>query len=106
MVNLPEANQLHRRNLPMLEEAYPVTEAREALRRALATVLEADVPPLADEMNLFQEFYLDSMSMLETLMELEDMLDFKVDPEELDIKDFETVGGYCSFLIGMKAAAR
>ena len=46
------------------------------------------------------------MSMLETLMELEDMLDFKVDPEELDIKDFETVGGYCSFLIGMKAAAR
>lgn len=89
----------------MLEEAYSVTEAREALRKALASVLEDDIPPLSDEMNLFQEFYLDSMSMLETLIELEDMLEFRVDPEELDIKDFETVGGYCSFLVQIKAAA-
>lgn len=89
----------------MLEETCSVNEAREALRKALASVLEDDIPPLSDEMNLFQEFCLDSMSMLETLIELEDMLEFKVDPEELDIKDFETVGGYCSFLVQITAAS-
>ena len=36
----------------MLEEAFSVTEAREALRNALASVLEDDIPPLSDEMNL------------------------------------------------------
>jgi len=87
------------------ETLYTINEARYDLRKALATVLEEQVPPLDDEMNLFQEFRLDSMSMLETLMELEDMLGFNVDPEELDIKDFETVGGYSTFLVNIKAAA-
>lgn len=89
----------------MLEDAYTQKEARNDLRKALATVLEEQIPPLSDEMNLFKEFQLDSMSMLETLMELEDMLGFNVDPEELDIKDFETVGGYSSFLVTIKAAS-
>ena len=89
----------------MLKVAYTQTDARNDLRQALATVLEEEIPPLSDEMNLFKEFYLDSMSMLESLMELEDMLGFNVDPESLDIKDFETVGRYSSFLVSIKAAA-
>ncbi|OKL45147.1 acyl carrier protein [Pseudovibrio exalbescens] len=89
----------------MLDKPLTQQEAREQLRKALASVLEEQIPPLSDEMNLFSEFHLDSMSMLETLMELEDMLGFHVDPEELDIKDFETVGGYSSFLVSVKDAA-
>ncbi|WP_299601591.1 acyl carrier protein [uncultured Tateyamaria sp.] len=88
----------------MLDNPYTHNEARDDLRKALAAVLEESIPPLSDEMNLFREFRLDSMSMLETLMELEDMLGFNVDPEELDIKDFETVAGYSGFLVAIKAA--
>lgn len=87
----------------MLDSAFTMADARENLRTALATVLEEEIPPLSDDMNLFNEFHLDSMSMLETLMELEDMLGFNVDPEELDIKDFETVEGYSKFLVAIKA---
>ncbi|QBF29895.1 acyl carrier protein [Thalassococcus sp. S3] len=89
----------------MLDAPYTQNEARDDLRKALAAVLEEAIPPLSDEMNLFREFRLDSMSMLETLMELEDMLGFNVDPEDLDIKDFETVGGYSSFLVAIKTEA-
>ncbi|MBX4935277.1 MULTISPECIES: phosphopantetheine-binding protein [Rhizobium] len=89
----------------MLKKVLSKDEARDALRKALHAVLEEEIPPLTDNIVLFEKFQLDSMSMLETLIELEEMLGFSVDPEELDVKDFETVGGYTDFLVMTAAAA-
>ncbi|WP_277738571.1 phosphopantetheine-binding protein [Ferruginivarius sediminum] len=76
--------------------------AREALRQAVSKVLEEDTPPLEDGMNMFEDLRMDSTTMLETLMELEETLQFDVDPEELDIEDFLTVGAYVKFLVEVK----
>ena len=74
------------------------TGALEALRTAFSKVLNEDIPPLTSEMSLFEDLYLDSTTMLETLMELEDMLGFRVDPNSLEVEDFLTVKSFVTFL--------
>lgn len=74
-------------------------DAREALRKAVSTVLNEPVPSLNDEMSMFEDLRMDSTTMLETLMELQDVMGFDIDPEELDLEDFLTVGAYTRFLI-------
>lgn len=76
--------------------------AREALRQALIKVLDEDVPALEDEMSMFEDLRMDSTTMLETMLELEETLEFDVDPEELDLDDFLTVGAYVKFLVNIK----
>jgi acyl carrier protein len=76
--------------------------ARDALHQAVTTVLEEEVPPLKDEMSMFEDLRMDSTTMLETLMELEESLQFSVDPEELDIEDFLTVRAWLKFLVDIK----
>ena len=49
-------------------------------------------------MSLFEDLYLDSTTMLETLMELEGMLGFRVDPNSLEVEDFLTVESFVTFL--------
>lgn len=78
------------------------TEAREALRKAVSVVLNESVPHLTDEMSMFEDLRMDSTTMLETLMELQDVMGFEVDPEELDLEDFLTVGAYTRFLISIQ----
>ena len=56
------------------------------------------IPPLTAEMSLFEDLYLDSTTMLETLMELEGMLGFRVDPNSLEVEDFLTVESFVTFL--------
>lgn len=77
-------------------------DAREALRQACSKVLEEDVPALNDEMHMFEDLKMDSTTMLESLLELEETLSFDVDPEELDVEDFLTVGKYVHFLVNVK----
>lgn len=62
-------------------------DAREALRQACSKVLEEDVPALSDEMHMFEDLKMDSTTMLESLLELEESLSFDIDPEELDVED-------------------
>jgi len=75
---------------------------RTALHQAVSKVLGEDVPPLKDNMSMFEELRMDSTTMLETMMELEDTLQFTVDPEDLDIEDFLTVEAYIGFLMDIK----
>jgi len=75
---------------------------REALHQAVSKVLGEKVPPLEDKMSMFEELRMDSTTMLETMMELEDVLHFTVDPEDLDIEDFLTVDAYIQFLLQIK----
>jgi acyl carrier protein len=77
-------------------------DARSALHDAVSAVLNEAVPPLRDEMSMFEDLRMDSTTMLETLMELQDSLDFEVDPEELDLEDFLTVGAYIQFIVSRK----
>jgi acyl carrier protein len=67
-------------------------EIRAALAKALGEVLNTDVPELTEDTRLFADLTLDSTSVIELLMALEDSLGLQIDPDELAADAFETVG--------------
>ncbi|WP_017596053.1 acyl carrier protein [Nocardiopsis potens] len=73
-------------------------EITAAITDALGTVLEREVPEATEETRLFDELHLDSTSVLELLMALEDATGIEVDPEDIDMDDFATVGTLASYL--------
>ena len=79
--------------------------AKESLHRALQVVLEEDIPQLDDSQRMFEDLHLDSTTMLETLLMVDQELELNVDPEELDIDDFLTVESYCQKLVELSADA-
>lgn len=79
--------------------------AKTSLHNALVTVLEEDIGSLDDEQRMFEDLHLDSTTMLETLLVIDQDLNLNVDPEELDIDDFLTVESYCKKLIELSAEA-
>ncbi|MFJ9951387.1 phosphopantetheine-binding protein [Kitasatospora sp. NPDC091207] len=70
-----------------------------ALETALSDVLEREIAGLADDIRLFDDLHLDSTTMLELLMALEDSIELVVDPETLDIEDFASVGTFTDFVL-------
>ncbi|MEW9514571.1 MULTISPECIES: phosphopantetheine-binding protein [Streptomyces] len=79
------------------------TDVTTALETALSTVLDRPVTELRGGTRLFDDLHLDSTTMLEMLMELEDSLGLEVDPEELDADDFETVDTFTDFALAQLA---
>ena len=69
-----------------------------ALREALAEVLKKDLPELTPQTRLFSDLALDSTSVIELLMELEDTLGLQIDPDELTPDVFETVGSLTAYI--------
>ncbi|ADJ45411.1 acyl carrier protein [Amycolatopsis mediterranei S699] len=70
-----------------------------AIEQALTDVLQRPVSGMAEETRLFDDLHLDSTSVLELLMALEDTVGIEVDPESLEVSDFKTIGtlaGYVS----------
>jgi acyl carrier protein len=70
-----------------------------AIEQALTDVLQRPVSGMAEETRLFDDLHLDSTSVLELLMALEDAVGIEVDPESLEVSDFKTIGtlaGYVS----------
>jgi acyl carrier protein len=65
---------------------------------ALAEVLQREIPELTENTRLFEDLHLDSTSVLELLMALEDNVGIEVDPENLDMDDFKTVGTLADYL--------
>ena len=77
-----------------------------AVERALREVLNDAVPAgLAEQSRLFEDLHLDSTGVLELLMALEENLGIEVDPESLDMDDFQTVGSLTDYLATMLTAA-
>ncbi|MCC9703928.1 phosphopantetheine-binding protein [Streptomyces sp. MNU76] len=70
-----------------------------ALENALTHVLERPVTGLHGDIRLFDDLHLDSTTMLEMLMALEDSLGLVVDPEELDADDFVSVDTFTDFVL-------
>ena len=68
------------------------------VRDGLSHVLERDVTGLTEETRFFEDLHLDSTSILELLLALEHSLGFTVDPEEIDMEDFVSVGTFITYL--------
>lgn len=69
-----------------------------AVTSALSDVLERDLGVLGEEVRLSEDLHLDSTLMLEMLMAIEEQFDLEVDPEELTIEDFATIGTLTSLV--------
>ncbi|MFR9799994.1 phosphopantetheine-binding protein [Streptomyces sp. MS06] len=70
----------------------------QAIEAALTDVLERPVAGLSGEVRLFDDLHLDSTTMLEMLMALENSIGLVVDPEELDADDFLSVDTFSDFV--------
>ena len=73
-------------------------EHSELLRTAITRVVGTSDFPFNKETHIMNDIGLDSTSSMEVLMELEDMSTLEVDPNDLCIDDFETVGAFLGFL--------
>jgi acyl carrier protein len=62
-----------------------------AVSAALAAVLKRDVTTISPDTRLFDDLGLDSTSVLELLLELENELGAEFDPDDLEQRHFETV---------------
>jgi acyl carrier protein len=70
-----------------------------AVEQALSEILERPVTDLAEDARLFEDLHLDSTSVLELLMALEDSVDISVDPEELEMDNLKSVGALTDYVM-------
>ena len=69
------------------------------IEATLGEVLEEPVTECAEDTRLFEDLHLDSTSILEVLMGLEDSVGVEVDPEKLEMADFRSVGSLADYLL-------
>jgi acyl carrier protein len=73
---------------------------------ALSEVLMRPISGLPVDTRLFEDLQLDSTAVLELLMALEDNVGFEVDPDNLNMTDFKTLGtltDYVSAALSVRA---
>ncbi|MFJ9108435.1 acyl carrier protein [Streptomyces sp. NPDC102283] len=75
-----------------------------AIEAALSEVLEREVDGLTRDVRLFEDLHLDSTSVLEMLMALEDGIGIVVDPEDLDMDDFKSVGTLTDYVLAQQTS--
>lgn len=68
------------------------------LQIALSEVLGREVTDLSTESRLFEDLALDSTSVIELLMSLEDTIGLEIDPDELGPEVFRTVGSLTDYI--------
>jgi acyl carrier protein len=72
----------------------------EQVRRSLAAALGYEVTGLCETTMLYEDLGLASIGTLELLLDLEDTLGIEVDPEELEMDVFRTVGSLADYVAG------
>jgi acyl carrier protein len=77
--------------------AVPRTTITAAISSALNDVLDTELPALAEDTRLF-DLGLDSTSVLELLLQLEDELGREVDTEDLQMTDLQTMGSLTDYV--------
>ncbi|MCX5391924.1 phosphopantetheine-binding protein [Streptomyces sp. NPDC006482] len=75
------------------------TDVIEHIRTALSGVLNREVTGISEEVRLFEDLALDSTSVIELLMGLEDTVGLEIDPDELEPEVFQTVGTLTDYVI-------
>jgi acyl carrier protein len=73
-------------------------EVQDAVVRALSRVLSRELPDVTADTRLFDELDLDSTSVLELLMAIEDDIGVEFDPDGLEQHHFATVGSLSSYV--------
>lgn len=68
------------------------------IERALADVLQREMPALSEDVRLFDDLNMDSTSALELLMTLEDIIGVEIDAENLTMDNFATIGTLADYL--------
>lgn len=69
------------------------------IEQSLTDVLQRPISGLPEETRLFEDLHVDSTSVLELLMALEDEVGIDVDPERLEMEDFKTIGTVADYVI-------
>lgn len=75
------------------------------IESSLSEVLQRPVSGMPEDTRLFEDLHVDSTSVLELLMALEDNLGIEVDPERLEISDFKTMGTVADYVLALRAGA-
>lgn len=73
-------------------------EVVQAVEKALGEVLEREIVELTEDTRLFDDLRLDSSSVLELLLLVEDSTGIVVDPEDLDIDHLRTVRSFADYV--------
>lgn len=81
------------------------SEAIEQIRVVVEKVLNREIPVLSADARLMEELNLDSTSVLEMLMDLEENAGFVVEVDDLEPSVFATVGSLADYLSQMTAVA-
>lgn len=77
----------------------------EHIRVALSIVLNRELDDLHQDVRLFEDLALDSTSVIELLMALEDTIGLEIDPDELEPEVFYTMASLTDYVAaGLPAA--
>jgi acyl carrier protein len=82
------------------------SEIISVLESSIAEVRKEEVTSLSEDTRLLEDLHLDSTSILELLMSLEDALNIEIDAQSLSMDDFATVGtlaNYVSTILSVSA---
>jgi acyl carrier protein len=72
----------------------------EHIRQSLTVGLGREIIDLHETTLLYEDLGLESLGTLELLLHLEDTLGIEVDPEDLEIEVFRTVGTLADYVTG------
>jgi acyl carrier protein len=67
---------------------------------ALSEIMQREYADVTEETRLFEDLHLDSTSVLTLLMALEDQTGIEVDPESLQMENFQTIGTLADYIEG------
>jgi acyl carrier protein len=64
---------------------------------ALSEILGHNTESMTEDSRLFEDLHMDSTTGMELLMAMEERVGLIIDPEELDMDDFKTVGTFAAY---------
>jgi acyl carrier protein len=85
-------------NATAASPATSLDATEEAIVRALSRVLGRELPGVTAQTRLFEDLNLDSTSVLELLMAIEEDLDVEFDPDGLRQHHFQSVGALSGYV--------
>jgi acyl carrier protein len=72
----------------------------EHIQQSLTVALGREITGLHETTMLYEDLGLESIGTLELLLDLEDTLGIEVDPEDLEMEVFRTVGSLTDYVTG------
>jgi len=83
------------------QTAVTSADVQTAIVRALSRVLSRELPDVTADTRLFEDLDLDSTSVLEMLMAIEEDIQVEFDPDGLEQKHFATVGSLSAYVLSV-----